>query len=92
MTQTTAPNPSAAAPAGGPSHAIEPSIMEHCREIHAAVQHALAKVIVGQNGVIEQILISILTRIHALLADPSKSLAETFSGSLAFRQRANHQP
>ncbi|MCX6878669.1 MAG: DUF58 domain-containing protein [Verrucomicrobia bacterium] len=29
---------------------------------------------------------------HYVLADTSKSLAETFSGYLAFRQRANHQP
>ena len=67
MTQATASNPSASTPAGDSSFVIEPSVVEHCREIYAAVQQELAKVIVGQNEVIEQILISILTRSHALL-------------------------
>ena len=31
-------------------------------------------------------------QVHYVLADTSKSLAETLSGYLAFRQRANHQP
>jgi MoxR-like ATPase len=63
MIQTTAPNPTA----GDPAYVIEPSVVEDCRKIYASVQHELAKVIVGQNDVIEQILISILTKSHALL-------------------------
>ncbi len=64
MTPSIAPEPLAAA---APSYVIEPSVVEDCRRIYASVQHELAKVIVGQNDVIEQILISILTKSHALL-------------------------
>jgi len=50
-----------------PSYVIEPSVVEDCLRIYRSVQHELAKVIVGQDEVIEQILISILTKSHALL-------------------------
>ncbi len=50
-----------------PETAIDPSAVEECRKIYASVQHELAKVIVGQDDVIQQILISILTKSHALL-------------------------
>src|SRR5277367_3053883 len=41
--------------------------VEFCRESYTNIQNELAKVIVGQNDVIEQILIAIFTRNHALL-------------------------
>jgi MoxR-like ATPase len=47
--------------------AITPADIETCRQIYSAVQQELGKVIVGQQNVIEEILIAILTRSHALL-------------------------
>ena len=47
--------------------AITQADIEACRQIYTALQHELGKVIVGQQQVIEEILISILTRSHALL-------------------------
>src|SRR4051794_15364203 len=41
--------------------------VEHLRRAHARIKSELAKVIVGQDEVIDQILISIFTRSHALL-------------------------
>jgi MoxR-like ATPase len=41
--------------------------IEYFKEVYAAIKHQLAKVIVGQDEVIEQILIAIFTRSHALL-------------------------
>lgn len=41
--------------------------VEFCRNTHEALKYQLAKVIVGQSDVIEEILISIFTRNHALL-------------------------
>src|SRR3954454_4899305 len=41
--------------------------VEHLRRAHAQIKSELAKVIVGQDEVIDQILISIFTRSHALL-------------------------
>src|SRR5580700_10628746 len=41
--------------------------VEFCRESYAAIQNELAKVVVGQSGVLEEILIAIFTRSHALL-------------------------
>ncbi|MEJ0000108.1 MAG: MoxR family ATPase [Verrucomicrobiota bacterium] len=41
--------------------------VEFCRESYAAIQNELAKVVVGQAGVLEEILIAIFTRSHALL-------------------------
>ena len=41
--------------------------VEHLKSAHAAIKLELAKVIVGQDDVIDQILIAIFTRSHALL-------------------------
>jgi len=41
--------------------------VEFCRESYASIQNELAKVVVGQGGVLEEILIAIFTRSHALL-------------------------
>jgi MoxR-like ATPase len=46
---------------------IQPEAVAACRETYAAIQRELAKVIVGQNSVVQEILISIFTRSHALL-------------------------
>ena len=54
-------------PLGKAVAAITPADIESCRSIYAALQQELGKVIVGQQRVIEEILISILTRSHALL-------------------------
>ena len=50
--------------AGSPDHL---KAVEFCRESYATIQNELAKVVVGQNSVIEEILIAIFTRSHALL-------------------------
>ena len=41
--------------------------VEFCRNAHASIQAELSKVIVGQSQVVEEILIAIFTRSHALL-------------------------
>jgi MoxR-like ATPase len=41
--------------------------VEFCRESYASIQNELGKVVVGQSGVLEEILIAIFTRSHALL-------------------------
>jgi len=41
--------------------------IEYFKEAHAAIKHQLAKVIVGQDKVIDELLIAIFTRSHALL-------------------------
>jgi MoxR-like ATPase len=46
---------------------IQPEAVAACRATYAAIQQELAKVIVGQNSVVEEILIAIFTRSHALL-------------------------
>jgi MoxR-like ATPase len=46
---------------------INPADVAACRETYAAIQRELAKVIVGQGKVVEEILISIFTKSHALL-------------------------
>jgi len=56
-----APNGEAASPAPG----LE--AVEFCRNSYYQVQQEIAKVVVGQNSVVEEILIAILTRSHALL-------------------------
>ncbi len=56
-------NPATAATA----RELSPADVESCRETYAAIQKELAKVIVGQATVVEEILISIFTRSHALL-------------------------
>ncbi len=47
--------------------AIRPEAVTECRQLYTAVENELAKVIVGQRQVIEEIMISILTKSHALL-------------------------
>jgi len=51
-------------PADAPDHLKS---VEFCRESYAAIQNELAKVVVGQGDVLEEILIAIFTRSHALL-------------------------
>src|SRR5690554_4750470 len=41
--------------------------VEFCRQSYYQVQQEIAKVVVGQTSVVEEILIAILTRSHALL-------------------------
>ncbi len=41
--------------------------VEFCRNSYAAIQGELGKVVIGQTQVIEEILIAIFTRSHALL-------------------------
>jgi len=50
-----------------PSGGGDVEAVEFCRQSYASIQNELSKVIVGQNDVIEEILISIFTRSHALL-------------------------
>ncbi len=50
-----------------PTEADHAKSIEYCRNSYAAVQNGLAKVVVGQGEVLEQILIAIFTRSHALL-------------------------
>ena len=57
-------NPSPEEQAGSPDHM---KAVEFCRESYANIQTELAKVVVGQTGVLEEILIAIFTRSHALL-------------------------
>lgn len=54
--------PQTTIPAGGDTQAVD-----FCKQSYASIQNELAKVIVGQNDVVEEILISIFTRSHALL-------------------------
>lgn len=49
------------------SQEIAPDPVEFCRQSCAAVQQELSKVIVGQTQVIEEILLAIFTKNHALL-------------------------
>lgn len=46
---------------------LDVEAVEECRVAYAQIQREIAKVVVGQNKVIEEILISILTKSHALL-------------------------
>ncbi len=50
-----------------PSDPATPDALEYCSKAGAAIRYQLAKVIVGQDEVIDQILIAIFTRSHALL-------------------------
>ncbi len=65
----TAPN---SASASSPASSIQPGVddldaVANLKAAHAAIRAELSKVIVGQQQVIDQILISIFTRSHALL-------------------------
>lgn len=46
---------------------INEESVEFCKTSYAAIEQELSKVIVGQSSVVEEILISIFTRSHALL-------------------------
>jgi len=59
----TAENPSQPAVAGSP----DLEAVEFCRNSYFQVQQEISKVVVGQTTVVEEILIAILTRSHALL-------------------------
>src|SRR5690349_1445875 len=50
-----------------PESPVGPEQIEYCRQVYAAIQGELSKVIVGQQQVVEEILIAIFTRSHALL-------------------------
>jgi MoxR-like ATPase len=54
---------------GDPASAPEPQdgAVHYCRDAYLSIQKELAKTIVGQSDVIDQILIAIFTRSHALL-------------------------
>lgn len=54
------------APSSQSGHAL-PEAIEFTRQAHALIRSELAKVIVGQEEVIDQILMAIFTRSHALL-------------------------
>jgi len=41
--------------------------VEFCKDAYARIQYELSKVVVGQNEVVQEILIAIFTRSHALL-------------------------
>ena len=68
------PKPTAA-PAVRVMRAVQPQpdsedhlkAVEFCRDSYANIQRELAKVVVGQGSVLEEILIAIFTRSHALL-------------------------
>jgi MoxR-like ATPase len=66
------PDETVAAPSTFPVEAgahgeVDPAAVEFCRSAYTDIQRELAKAIVGQNKVVEEILISIFTRSHALL-------------------------
>ena len=46
---------------------VDPAAVEFCRNSYASIQNELSKAIVGQSKVVEEILIAIFTRSHALL-------------------------
>jgi MoxR-like ATPase len=64
MSTETEIAPSTEAPSVEQSHL---QAVEFCREAYAKVQAELGKVVVGQANVIEEIMIAIFTRSHALL-------------------------
>lgn len=60
--ETPEPAPVPAEQAMGDVEAVE-----FCKKAHASIQAELSKVIIGQSQVVEEILIAIFTRSHALL-------------------------
>ena len=64
--EPTAPLPDTAAPAASFKE-DDVEAVAYFKEAHAAIKHQLGKVIVGQDKVIDELLISIFTRSHALL-------------------------
>ena len=67
MAKSTAPVAESDPAAPGDAQPVDPDQVKSCREAYASIQKELAKVIVGQDRVVEEILISIFTRSHALL-------------------------
>src|SRR6187401_2710647 len=66
MSTATADTPAPeASPAAAPTDDVE--AIEYFKEAYGMLKHQLAKVIVGQDKVIDELLISIFTRSHALL-------------------------
>jgi len=61
------PPPMHAAPVAVAAGSDELAAVEFCKTSYANIQYELSKVIVGQNKVVEEILIAIFTRSHALL-------------------------
>jgi len=59
--------PSAPMQAGGPATDTDLAAVANLKAAHAAIKSELSKVIVGQDEVIDQLLIAIFTRSHALL-------------------------
>ena len=64
--EPTAPLPDTTAP-GASFKEDDVEAVAYFKEAHAAIKHQLGKVIVGQDKVIDELLISIFTRSHALL-------------------------
>jgi MoxR-like ATPase len=60
------PDPSIT-PTDAPKQEDDVEAITYFKEAHAMIKHQLAKVIVGQDKVIDELLISIFTRSHALL-------------------------
>src|SRR5438105_9373546 len=69
------PNTTAASTGGAPARSAAAPVVddadiqavENLKQAHATIKNELSKVIVGQENVIDEILISIFTRSHALL-------------------------
>jgi len=55
------------AAAGNVTTLSDTQAVEFCKASYASIQYELSKVIVGQNEVVQEILIAIFTRSHALL-------------------------
>ena len=55
------------APPAGEGHIDDLQAVEYFKQARQALTHQLSKVIVGQEEVIDQLLIAIFTRNHALL-------------------------
>jgi MoxR-like ATPase len=64
---STAPTPSATAAPTRQQQDADLQAVADLKAAHSAIKSELAKVIVGQHQVIDEVLISILTRSHALL-------------------------
>ena len=65
VTATEEPPPKTAAPVVAVG--ADEAAVAYCRDAYARVQTEIAKAVVGQRQVVEEILIAILTRSHALL-------------------------
>src|ERR1700722_16843754 len=61
------PIPEQAAPVAQETGISDTQAVEFCKSSYASIQYELSKVIVGQSDVVQDILIAIFTRSHALL-------------------------